>query len=283
MDYFIAEPNAVIIAAAIIGLVVGSFLNVVIHRLPIMMKREWQRDCAELLEVSTNVNKEKFDLILPPSRCPSCSHSITMLENIPIISYIFLRGRCSSCQQKISIRYPIIEFTSMLLAAITAWKFGYGWPLLGALLLTWALLAASIIDLDHLLLPDSIVLPLLWLGILFNIFATYTNLETSIVGAMIGYLSLWSVYWGFKLLTGKEGMGHGDFKLLAALGAWLGWMALPGIIFLSSLVGAVIGISLVILKIQSQDKPIPFGPFLATAGWLHLIWGEYLINLWIGH
>ena len=282
MDYFIAEPNAVIIAAAIIGLVVGSFLNVVIHRLPIMMKREWQRDCAELLEIPTNINKEKFDLILPPSRCPSCSHAITMLENIPIISYIFLRGRCSSCQQKISIRYPIIEFSSMLLAAITAWKFGYGWPLLGALLLTWSLLAASIIDLDHLLLPDSIVLPLLWLGILFNLFATYTNLETSIIGAMIGYLSLWSVYWGFKLLTGKEGMGHGDFKLLAALGAWLGWMALPGIIFLSSLVGAVIGISLVILKIQGQDKPIPFGPFLATAGWLHLIWGEYLINLWIG-
>ncbi len=281
MDYFIAEPNAVIIASAIIGLVVGSFLNVVIHRLPIMMKRSWKKDCAELLEVSTDTPKEKFDLILPPSRCPNCSHAITVLENIPIISYIFLRGRCSSCNKKISIRYPIIEFCSMLLAAITAWKFGYGWPLFGALILTWALLAASIIDLDHLLLPDNIVLPLLWLGILFNIFGTYTNLETSIIGAMVGYLSLWSVYWGFKLLTGKEGMGYGDFKLLAALGAWLGWQSLPGVIFLSSLVGAAIGISLVILKIQNQDKPIPFGPFLATAGWLHLIWGEYLINLWI--
>ncbi|MDM8565995.1 A24 family peptidase [Candidatus Halobeggiatoa sp. HSG11] len=280
MDYFIAEPNAGIIATAIIGLVVGSFLNVVIYRLPIMMKRSWRRDCAELLETSTTHSQERFDLLLPASRCPNCSHAITILENIPIISYILLRGRCSTCQQKISIRYPIIEFVSMLLSAMVAWKFGYGWPLLGALLLTWALLAASIIDLDHYLLPDNIVLPLLWLGILFNLFGTYVDLETSVVGAMFGYLSLWSVYWGFKLITGKEGMGYGDFKLLAALGAWLGWLALPGIIFLSSLVGAVIGISLVGLKIQNRDKPIPFGPFLATAGWLHLMWGEYLISLW---
>ncbi|MDM8569682.1 A24 family peptidase [Thiotrichales bacterium HSG1] len=280
MDYFIAEPNAVIVAAAIIGLTVGSFLNVVIYRLPIMVEQGWRRDCAELLEISSNANTERFDLILPPSRCPNCSHAITVLENIPIISYILLRGRCSACQHKISIRYPIIEFVSMLLSAIVAWKFGYGWPLLGALLLTWALLAASIIDLDHYLLPDHIVLPLLWLGILFNLFNVYVELELSVIGAMFGYLSLWSVYWVFKLFTGKEGMGYGDFKLLAALGAWLGWLALPGIIFLSSLVGAVIGVSLVMLKVQSQDKPIPFGPFLATAGWLHLIWGEHLIDLW---
>ncbi|MBE9562163.1 MAG: prepilin peptidase [Proteobacteria bacterium] len=280
MDYFIIEPNAVIITAAIIGLLVGSFLNVVIHRLPIMMERNWRRDCAELLETSDNTSQEKFDLILPPSHCPNCSHAITILENVPIISYILLRGRCSSCQQKISIRYPIIEFTSMLLSAMVAWKFGYGWQLLGALLLTWALLSASLIDFDHYLLPDNIIFPLLWLGILFNLFGIYTDIETSVVGAMFGYLSLWSVYWAFKLITGKEGMGHGDFKLLAALGAWLGWLALPGIIFLSSLVGAVIGISLVILKMQSKDKPIPFGPFLATAGWLHLMWGENLINLW---
>ncbi|MCK5876292.1 MAG: prepilin peptidase [Candidatus Marithrix sp.] len=280
MDYFIAEPNAVIIVAAIIGLIVGSFLNVVIYRLPIMMKRDWQNECAELLGTSTDIAAEKFNLSLPPSRCPNCSHAITSLENIPIISYILLRGRCSACQHKISTRYPIIEFFSMLLSAVVAWKFGYGWPLLGALLLTWTLLAASVIDFDHYLLPDQIVLPLLWLGILFNLFGTYTGLETSIVGAMAGYLVLWSVYWAFKLLTGKEGMGYGDFKLLAALGAWLGWLALPGIIFLSSLVGAVIGISLVILKIQDKNKPIPFGPFLATAGWLHLVWGEYLVNLW---
>lgn len=282
MNYFIIEPNAVIIAAAIIGLNVGSFLNVVIHRLPIIMERGWRRDCAELLEVSTNITKERFNLILPASRCPSCSHAITMLENIPIISYVLLRGRCSACHQKISSRYPIIEFVSMLLAAVTAWKFGYGWPLLGALLLTWSLLAASVIDIDHQLLPDNIVLPLLWLGIVFNLFGTYVELETSIIGAMIGYLSLWSVFWVFKLLTGKEGMGYGDFKLLAALGAWLGWEALPGIIFLSSLVGAIVGISLVVLKIQNRDKPMPFGPFLATAGWLHLMWGEYLVKLWIG-
>jgi leader peptidase (prepilin peptidase)/N-methyltransferase len=258
---------------AILGLLVGSFLNVVIYRLPIMMEREWQTQCNELNGVKDK-NAAPFTLSQPRSACPHCQHAITAIENIPVISYLFLGGKCRDCRAPISIRYPIIEMLTGLLSAIVAYYFGFDWPCLGALLLTWTLIALTFIDVDHQLLPDSLTLPLLWLGISFNFYGQFTTLEASVIGAIAGYLSLWSVYHIFKLVTGKEGMGYGDFKLLAALGAWLGWSFLPSIILLSSLVGAVVGLSLMLFRRHQLDIPIPFGPYLATAGWIALIWGE---------
>lgn len=256
----------------ILGLLVGSFLNVVIFRLPEMMQRQWQHECAALNgQEPTNI--EPLTLNTPRSRCPSCGHAITALENIPIISYLFLKGKCSQCKTSISLRYPVIEALTGLLSGIVAWQFGFDWSCLGALLLTWSLIALTFIDVDHQLLPDTITLPLLWLGILFNLFAIYTDLQSSIIGAIAGYLILWLVFHAFKLATGKEGMGYRDFKLLAALGAWLGWAFLPSIILLSSLVGAVVGITLIVLKQHNRDIPIPFGPYLAAAGWIALVWG----------
>jgi len=274
-NYLATEPAALLTVVGIFGLIIGSFLNVVIHRLPLMMESTWHRECAQLLEVSP-IKKfpTPFNLYQPRSHCPHCGHTITALENIPLFSYLWQRGRCTACHRGISWRYPIVEATSALLAIITAWHFGYGWPLLGALALTWALLAASVIDFDHQLLPDSITLPFLWLGILCNMFHLYTDLQSSVIGAMAGYLILWSVYWLFKLLTGKEGMGYGDFKLLAMLGAWLGWQVLPVIILFSSLIGAIVGITLVLVYGQDKNQPIPFGPYLAGAGWFTLLWGE---------
>ncbi len=276
LNYLAAEPNAFLIVVAILGLIVGSFLNVVIHRLPIMIQREWERECASLLKGSPSSESEPFDLSRPRSHCPHCKHQITVLENIPILSYIWQRGKCTNCQTKISPRYPLIEGLSAFLAVITAWHFGFGWPVLGALALTWALLASSIIDFEHQLLFDSITLPFLWFGLLCNLFGLYTDIESSLIGAMAGYLSLWSVYWLFKLFTGKEGMGYGDFKLLAMLGAWMGWQALPSIILMSSLIGAVVGITLVLWRGHDKNIPIPFGPFLAAAGWISLLWGNSL-------
>lgn len=267
------SPLAFITITTILGLLVGSFLNVVIYRLPIMMERDWKMQCDELNGIE-NSDTTTFTLSHPRSACPHCQHAISAIENIPLLSYLFLGGKYRGCQAHISVRYPIIEALTGLLSGIVAYHFGFDWACFGALLLTWALVALTFIDVDHQLLPDSITLPLLWLGISFNLFSQYTSLEASVIGAIAGYLSLWSVYQLFKLVTGKEGMGFGDFKLLAALGAWLGWSMLPSIILLSSLVGAVVGISLMLFRRHHSDIPIPFGPYLAAAGWIALIWGE---------
>ncbi len=258
--------------SGVLGLLIGSFLNVVIYRLPIMMENDWQQQCDELND--KEVTETNFNLSTPRSRCPHCNHAITALENIPVVSYLLLAGKCKQCRTPISKRYPLIELLTGILSAVVAWKFGFSWACLGGLFFTWSLVALTFIDVDHQLLPDSITLPLVWLGIFFSFFSIYTDLHASVVGAMAGYLSLWLIFHAFKLATGKEGMGYGDFKLLAALGAWLGWSLLPSIVLLSSLVGAVIGITLIVFRQHQRDIPIPFGPYLATAGWIALIWGH---------
>jgi leader peptidase (prepilin peptidase)/N-methyltransferase len=240
-----------------------------------MMQREWEAQCAELSGQMTDQHGV-FNLSTPRSRCPHCQHAITALENIPVISYLFLGGKCRSCRAGISARYPLIEALTAVLSATVAWHFGFTWACLGALLLTWSLIALTFIDLDHQLLPDKITLPLVWLGLFFNLFGVFTDLSSSVVGAIAGYLSLWSIYHLFRLITGKEGMGYGDFKLLAALGAWMGWQSLPMIVLLSSLVGAVVGITLILLRNHQRDVPIPFGPYLAAAGWIAFLWGDQI-------
>jgi leader peptidase (prepilin peptidase)/N-methyltransferase len=254
---------------------VGSFLNVVIHRLPKMLEIGWHQQCAEL-RGEEPVPSTPYNLLVPRSSCPHCGHPISAWENIPIISYLLLRGKCKGCGAAISLRYPIIEAISGILSAYAAWHFGFGLTAAGALFLVWALLALTAIDFDTQLLPDDITMPLLWSGILLSLFGVFTDLHSSVLGAVIGYLTLWSVYWLFKLLTGKEGMGYGDFKLLAALGAWLGWQMLPLIILLSSLVGAVVGITLMIALKHGRNVPIPFGPYLAGGGLIALFWGQTL-------
>ncbi len=267
--------------AGLLGLCVGSFLNVVIHRLPKMMEQEWQAQCAEL-QGETASTAAHLSLSKPRSRCPACGHQISALENIPVLSYLILKGKCAGCGTSIPARYPIIEILTGLLSAYTAWHFGPTLQTAGALLLIWSLIALAAIDFDTQLLPDSITLPLLWLGILFNLNHTYVDLPVAIVGAMAGYLALWTVFWLFKLATGKEGMGYGDFKLLAALGAWLGWQMLPAIILLSSIVGAVVGITLILVARRGRNIPIPFGPYLAAAGGIALFWGPQLTNRYLG-
>ena len=272
-------PALYLVTLTLLGLLVGSFLNVVIHRLPIMMERSWQQEYHDYFDKSSDDNQpaaapERFNLMVPRSACPHCGHAITALENIPILSWLILRGRCRGCQAQISARYPLVEACTGLATAAIAWYFPLGWPLLGALLLTWTLIALTFIDLDKMLLPDQLTLPLLWLGLLINISGHFVSLQDAVLGAVFGYLVLWSLYWSFKLLTGKEGMGYGDFKLLAALGAWLGWQALPLILILSSLVGAIVGITLLLLRRHQQGNPIPFGPYLAMAGWIALLWGN---------
>ena len=267
--------------AGLLGLCVGSFLNVVIHRLPKMMEQDWHAQCADL-RGETPSTATALTLARPRSRCPACGHQITALENIPIISYLLLRGRCSSCGTSISLRYPVVEAVTGLLSAYAVWHFGPTLQGAGALLLIWALIALTGIDFDTQLLPDSITLPLLWLGLAFNLAGTYVDLFSAVIGAMIGYLTLWSVFWLFKLATGKEGMGFGDFKLLAALGAWLGWQMLPAIILLSSIVGAAVGISLIVATRHGRNTPIPFGPYLAAAGIIALFWGPQLTRSYLG-
>lgn len=264
------------IALLAAGLIVGSFLNVVIHRLPLMMESRWRSDCCELLEVKPEGDAETLTLSTPNSHCPHCKAAIRAWQNIPVISYLFLRGKCANCSADISPRYPLVELATGLLTLALITQFSASPALLGAMLLTWCLVALTMIDVDHQLLPDDITLPLLWLGLLFNLGNVYVSLADAVAGAMAGYLLLWSVYWLFKLVTGKEGMGYGDFKLLAALGAWLGWQALPAIILLSSVVGAVMGIAIMLLKRRGKDVPMPFGPYLAAAGWIALMWGENL-------
>lgn len=275
-------PNSVgpTLLAALLGLLVGSFLNVVIYRLPKMLERDWQGQCAELRGVPPPEG-EPFNLATPRSRCPHCNHPISAKENIPILSYLLLHGKCAACGAPISVRYPLVEGLTALLSGFAIWTFGANGAGLGALCLLWALMALTWIDFDTQLLPDCITLPLLWLGLAFNLYGTYTSLETAVIGAMAGYLSLWTVYWLFKLATGKEGMGYGDFKLLAAIGAWLGWQMLPLTILLSSFVGAVVGIGLMIATKRGRNVPIPFGPYLATAGLLALFWGKDLTHAYL--
>ena len=261
-----------ITCAALVGLLVGSFLNVVIHRLPKMMENEWRSECLSLLEQDTEqTDSEKYNLVTPPSHCPSCKSKITALENVPLLSYLLQGGKCRHCAAKISIRYPFVELLTGVGAGWCMFHFGFNAAGMWAICLTFALIALSAIDIDTQLLPDDITLPFLWLGILVNYFGVFTSLEEAVIGAIAGYLSLWSIFWGFKIITGKEGMGYGDFKLLALLGAWLGWQALPIIIIMSSVVGAILGGLILFLSKKDKSQPFPFGPYLAIAGWLHLI------------
>lgn len=262
------------IASLLLGLSVGSFLNVVIYRLPKMLETQWTQDCHEHLGHAIEQPTPPFNLNRPASHCPSCKHKIKPWENIPVLSWLLLKGRCSNCHNPISVRYPIIEAVTGLLSVTVALHFGLSWATAGALLLTWALIALSMIDFDMQLLPDNITLPFLWLGLLLSLMPVFADPQSAIIGTAAGYLSLWSVYQLFKQLTGKEGMGYGDFKLLAMLGAWLGWQYLPQIILLSALVGAVVGVSLIVLRGRDRNIPIPFGPYLAAAGWISLMWGD---------
>ena len=265
------------------SLMVGSFLNVVIHRLPIMMERTWHAEYSDYFgnDEETPPATGRYNLMVPRSRCPHCDHPIGALENIPLLSWLWLRGRCRNCHAPISARYPLVELLTALLSVSVAAALAPGWGTLAALLLTWTLVALTFIDLDKMLLPDQLTLPLLWGGLLFNLAGGFVPLADGVVGAMAGYLVLWSLYWAFKLLTGKEGMGYGDFKLLAALGAWLGWQALPIVLLLSSLAGAIIGIGLILLRNHHQGKPIPFGPYLAIAGWITLLWGDSITRWYL--
>ena len=282
IELFNISPTFYLTTIFILGLLVGSFLNVLILRMPVMMENDWKEQCCELLQIENKENKtEAFNLISPRSHCPKCKHKITAIENIPILSYLFLKGQCKECKNRISLRYPIIELISAVAAVIVAYFFGVYIQALLAICLSWALIALSMIDFDHQLLPDDITLPFLWLGIIISFFNVFTDLYSSVLCAIFGYGSLWSVYIIFKLFTGKEGMGHGDFKLLAMLGAWFGWQLLPLVIIMSSLVGAIIGLSMVIFKSHDKSIPIPFGPYLAIAGWISMLWGPYIMSLYL--
>ena len=289
IEVFELYPAAFAAAIFVLGLLVGSFLNVVIHRLPRMLEAEWRQQCQELLhpDAAPADQPSRYNLWWPPSTCPHCGHRIRAWENIPVVSYLALRGRCSGCSAPISARYPLVELATALLSALVAWHFGPGWAAVAALGLTWALVALSVIDIDHQILPDAITLPLVWAGLLLSVVGVSLSPDSlltpaqSIIGAAAGYLSLWSVYHLFRLLTGKEGMGYGDFKLLAVFGAWLGWTALPVVILLSSLVGAVVGIGLILIRGRDRNIPIPFGPYLAAAGFLALLWREDIIALYL--
>ena len=267
--------------AALFGLLIGSFLNVVIHRLPRMMQMEWEREARDLLDQPEETRSTRYDLWSPRSQCPQCERPIRAYENIPVLSFLLLRGRCPGCGGRISWQYPAVELLTAALFALTILHFGAGAAGLAALGLTAVLIAAAGIDARTTLLPDQLTLPLLWLGLVANYFGLFTDLESAVLGAIGGYLSLWLVYHAFRLATGKEGMGYGDFKLLAALGAWLGWQALPMILLLASLVGAIVGVALILLRGRDRNIPIPFGPYLAAAGWLVLLWGDQLITVYL--
>ena len=277
---FYAYPAFLVTVTVIAGLIVGSFLNVVIHRLPKMLERKWRAECAELAGAPLPP-AERYDLVQPRSTCPKCGHRISALENIPLASYLFLGGKCSQCKAPISLRYPVVEALAGALAGYIAWRYGLSAAMLGALLFTWAMVALAFIDLDTFYLPDSITLPLLWAGLLFNAGGAFTDLRSAVIGAVAGYLVLWAVYWAFKFATGKEGMGYGDFKLLAAIGAWLGWKLLPFTILASSLVGAVVGIGMIVFANHAREKPIPFGPYLAVAGLVAMFWGERITRQYL--
>ncbi|MGI9237120.1 MAG: prepilin peptidase [Woeseiaceae bacterium] len=290
LDLFTQSAPAFIAVVFAFALIIGSFLNVVIYRLPIMMEREWREQCEELSKEppAQETPDGRFDLIVPRSRCPSCGHLIKAWQNIPVVSYLLLSGKCGHCNESISARYPLVEMLTAGLAALCAWHFGFGWEAIMAIVLTLALVPISMIDADTQLIPDSIVLPLLWIGLVMSLFHPMTGSATlfippkdAIVGAVAGYLSLWTVYQLFKLVTGKEGMGYGDFKLLGALGAWLGWQKLPQIILMSAVVGAIVGISLMAFRKHERSVPIPFGPYLAAAGWITMLWGDTIKNTYL--
>lgn len=276
-------PGALLLVAAVVGLVVGSFLNVVIYRLPVILQRDWQAQARDVLEMPQDDTdaQQPFNLLWPPSRCQHCSAPVRPWQNIPLLSWLWLRGRCHGCAERISLRYPLVEVASAALSVLTVWQFGLSEQGMAMLVLTWGLLALSLIDADHQLLPDVLVLPLLWLGLLLNSFELFTSLQDAVYGAALGYLSLWSVFWLFKLVTGKDGMGYGDFKLLAMLGAWGGWQVLPLTILLSSVVGAVLGVIILRLQRQGMAQPLPFGPYLAIAGWIAIIWGEQITRSYL--
>jgi leader peptidase (prepilin peptidase)/N-methyltransferase len=288
VDTLAALPPALLAGFALLfGLLVGSFLNVVVHRLPLMMRREWHEQCAEeMTRPAPELPAGRFDLVAPRSRCPGCGRQIRAVENIPVLSWLVLRGKCAGCGGRISARYPAVELMTGLMFAATAYLLPWPAQAPAGIALTGALIALTFIDIDEQLLPDSITLPLLWAGLAFNLLAgehAFVSLQDAVIGAIAGYLSLWTVYWVFKLVTGKEGMGYGDFKLLAALGAWLGWQMLPLIILLSAAVGAIIGIAMILLLGRDRQIPIPFGPYLAAAGWIALLWGPQLADAWLGY
>ena len=278
---FSVSPVLLIGAVSLVGLAIGSFLNVVIHRLPIMLERRWREQCVTLTADSPAVASERYDLIVPRSRCPHCGYRISALENIPVVSWLWLGGKCRGCAKPISVRYPLVEIVTAALSAAVAWRFGLNAAMVGALFLTWSLVALSVIDYDHQLLPDDITLPLIWGGLALNLFGLYTSLSAAVIGAIAGYVSLWLVYQLFKLITGREGMGYGDFKLFAAFGAWLGWQALPLIILLSSFLGAAIGIGMILFRGRDRSLPIPFGPFLCLGGWVALMWGDAITRAYL--
>lgn len=301
-DFLIQSPSYFYTIITLLGLTVGSFLNVVIHRLPRMLDAGWKAECEllfadpeELAKESTidsekekvakaaPPKKESYNLAFPNSHCPQCQHELASLDNIPVVSYLFLKGRCRYCQTPISKRYPIIESVTALLSVIVATKFGVSQETIAALLLTWGLICLTMIDFDTQFLPDDITLPLMWLGIFSSFFLSFASLQDAVIGAMAGYLSLWCVYWAFKLMTDKEGMGYGDFKLLAMLGAWLGWQYLPLVIILSSLVGSIVGLSMIAFYGKDKNIPIAFGPYLAAAGWITLIWGDVIMNRYLAY
>jgi len=286
LDYLAASPAALILVCVLFGLLVGSFLNVVIHRIPKMMEATWRQEARELLEQPAPKGEETppiFNLVTPGSHCPHCNHRIRWYENVPVVSWALLKGRCSGCKAAISKRYPIIELLTALVAGLCAWRFGYDPWLIFMLYGSFTLLALAVIDLDTTLLPDDLTYPLLWAGLLAAVLGiSPVSLPDAVIGAMAGYLALWSLYWVFKLLTGKEGMGYGDFKLLAALGAWLGWQYLPVVVLLSSVVGLLFAVSMMASGSVKRDQGIPFGPYLAIAGWIALLWGEAIVSSYLG-
>jgi leader peptidase (prepilin peptidase)/N-methyltransferase len=276
------EPVVLYGVTALFALAMGSFLNVVIYRLPRMLETAWRHECAEALDQApVPLLGERLTLSSPESRCPQCGHPIRPWENIPLLSYLLLRGRCSSCHDTISIRYPLVEAVTALLSVLIVWRFGLGWEAAAGLVLTWGLIALVLIDYDTQLLPDVITLPLLWIGLLLSLTGLFTDSHSAILGAALGYGSLWTIFQLFRLVTGKEGMGFGDFKLFAALGAWLGWQYLPQIILLSACTGALVGTALILSKRHERQVPIPFGPYLAVAGWISLMWGPEINRLYL--
>lgn len=290
MQALLTESAVTFIALVFVfSLLIGSFLNVVIYRLPVMMSKAWRAEAEEILaEPAEDLPEGRFDLVQPRSRCRNCGTQITALQNIPVVSYLLLGGKCAACGVRISARYPIVELLTAALSAVVAWRFGLGPEAVVGIGITWTLVAISVIDIDHQIIPDSIVLPLLWAGLIASLFSPVPGAQTlfidpasSIVGAAIGYLSLWTVYHGFRLVTGKEGMGHGDFKLLGAFGAWLGWNMLPLIILLSAVVGAIVGIGMIALRGHDRNIPIPFGPYLAAAGWIAMLYGEQIVTSYL--
>jgi len=281
--FFQQSPTAFYIFITLLSLIIGSFLNVVVYRLPKMMHNGWYMECREFLaDELTCVPAKKIEpltLSIPNSTCPQCGHRIRFYENIPVLSWLFLKGKCSQCKNGISIRYPLVETATALLSLIVAIQFGVSLDTIFLVILTWGLVCLTLIDFDHMLLPDQIVMPLLWLGLLINLPGTFVPITDAVLGATVGYMSLFSIFWLFKLVTGKEGMGYGDFKLFALFGAWIGWQLLPILILMASVVGAIVGISLMVFKKHQREQAIPFGPYLAVAGWITILWGE-TIWLW---